>query len=259
MAHRQENRFLLCDIFTVTVRGGFKFQIELQSETGEFLASTESESGFELKARAAWATAHAKKLAEVVREDGKLIKFSVRQWTAQFEVPDLDMGDLLRETDSDLRECFRHVGEQKLVAQLGHDYILANRYTDLYNQLLAEQSRREDEAKRDQLLDALIWIEAPNGPTISESAESGDWNKVFELIRPFAMVSESAKKVLGQVRAAAGVRSLRGLSSAQHDTIADAVICVKRFERAELPTLLVQAEECLFGKVSVGCNSVVIP
>lgn len=244
--HRQQNQYLNCEIFTVPTRQGLKFQVELQSETGEFLACTESETGVELKTRTAWATTAARKLAEESREDGKLIKFSIRQWPAQFQVPDIDLGDLSRDSDYDLNELFRQIGEKKLVAQLDRNYILASRYSEQYDRLLAEQARRETEAKRDRLFDAICWIEAPNGPTISESAECGDWSKVLELIRPFAVLSESAKAVLDLVSRAANVRSVRGLTSNQRDQISDAVLAVKRFERMDLRTLAARAEGYCF-------------
>ena len=169
--------YLCCDVFTIPTGHGFQFQIELQNEARECLASTESESGANLKTRTSWVTASAQSLAKEVGEDGKSIRFHLMDMPARIQVPGIDLGDFGSATDKDLIALACEMARLGAEARSVHNHVLEN----VYARALSRLSR--DGAKRTaRYYDQL---QSHYGPlnTLCKAANAEAWGDLLELVR----------------------------------------------------------------------------
>jgi len=205
------NSFLCCDVFTVPAGRGFQFQIELQNEVGEYLASTESPSGVDLKTRSAWATSSAQLLAKEVGEEGKSIRFSLKAMPDRFHVPEIELGNFESLSDRDLLTLAREMAGLGCQAGSHHNHVLENAYAKALSALSDDAIRRAAEY--------YDLLQSSYGPlnTLCKAANAEAWKDLLELVR--LLDSDRARK-LTRMLAEMLADSRRGRSIGENRSIA---------------------------------------
>ena len=169
--------YLCCDVFTIPTGHGFQFQIELQNEARDYLASTESESGVNLKTRTSWVTASAQSLAKEVGEDGKSIRFHLMEMPARIQVPGIDLGDFGSLADKDLIALACEMARLGAEARSVHNHVLENAYAKALSRLSSEATTRTARY--------YAQLQSSYGPlnTLCKAVNAEAWRDLLELVR----------------------------------------------------------------------------